>query len=82
MYVIDLLCDALALRVPDRLSSGPMAVIAKGGVREGGRGEGARRNGRNLMETTRTTTMEKGSPNGKRIPALARLLVLCVIRLG
>lgn len=25
MYVIDLLCDALALRVPDRLSSGPYA---------------------------------------------------------
>lgn len=25
MYVIDLLCDALALRVPDRLSSGPDA---------------------------------------------------------
>lgn len=31
MYVIDLLCDALALRVPDSLSSGLMAKVPRGG---------------------------------------------------
>ncbi|KAK1132907.1 hypothetical protein K0M31_014275 [Melipona bicolor] len=75
MYVIDLLCDALALRVPDRLSSGPMAEVPRGGEVE--RRRGARRNGRTLMETTRTTrttTMEKGSPSGKRIPGPGSLI--------
>lgn len=34
MYVIDLLCDALALRVPDTLSSAPMLDVPNDG-REG-----------------------------------------------
>lgn len=46
MYVIDLLCDALALRVPDRLSSGPMeAEVTRGGEEERGREEGGEREG-------------------------------------
>ena len=58
MYVIDLLCDALALRVPDSLSSGLMAKVPRGG--------GAAKKWKDLDRMTRTAE-EKGSPNGKRI---------------
>lgn len=53
MYVIDLLCDALALRVgnlPDRLSSGPMAKVPRRGEGAGARGEGRGGGGRSAKE--------------------------------
>lgn len=71
MYVIDLLCDALALRAPDRLFS-------EGGCSPKMVQEREERE-RTLME--RGEHGGKGSLNRKRIQP-ARLLVLCVIRLG